>query len=277
MFSRSWTALCSKALASAFQSRELLRLGRPACRASLDSKSGLEGPTFLNQALGFICFVIALILPWGKSWIRVQYISNMLLNWSMFCLNFIWIVHCLTFHWIPFLYVLFMMNVSDSTFVLKIGARYEGLHDWSGTRQPPGPDLFHKFSEVKSYPSTNYRQLCSSANVTQKSSFRVLPSFPLPCWPEVHGGSSPHFSLTLQYSAPQSSWTLWRFPPGETLWEFLCWELTTVLLSLLRETLRITQERLSASHHTATKNLLWRILEKVVFHYHENSSELCTF
>lgn len=63
MFSHSWTALRSKVLASVFQTQESLRLGRPACRALLDSKSGLEGPTFLNQSLSLIWFVIALILP----------------------------------------------------------------------------------------------------------------------------------------------------------------------------------------------------------------------
>lgn len=83
MFSRSWTAPHSKALASAFPTQEPLCLGRPACRASSGSKSSLEGPTFLNQAFSLIGFVTALIPPRGKPRIRAQYISKMLLYWHI--------------------------------------------------------------------------------------------------------------------------------------------------------------------------------------------------
>lgn len=128
------------------------------------------------------------MLSWGKSQIRVQYISNMLFNWSMFCLGSVWILYCLTFLWIPSLYAWLMINVSESTFVLKIGAHSEGLHDWSGhcaqLTSPVVRTCFpYKFSAVKSYPSTNYVQLCSSENVTQKVFFLEYypPSLSLAC------------------------------------------------------------------------------------------------
>lgn len=222
------------------------------------------------------------MLSWGKSQIRVQYISNMLFNWSMFCLGSVWILYCLTFLWIPSLCAWLMINVSESTFVLKIGAHSEGLHDWSGhcaqLISPMVRTCFpYKFSAVKSYPSTNYVQLCSSENVTQKVFFWSITLLPFPLPARSSWGSSPHFSLSLQYSVSQSIWAPLHFPPGETPRQFLCWELAAVLLSLLRETLWISQERLSASHHTVIKIYWWYILEKVVFRYHENSSEICTF
>lgn len=88
-------------------------------------------------------------------------------------------------------------------------------------------------------------------------------------------GSSPHFSQSLYYSVPESSWALLRFPADEThdnsrvdnqqCCYFLC-----------SGKLWITEE-LSEPHHTAVKIYCWHILEKVVFQYHENSSELRSF
>lgn len=86
----------------------------------------------------------------------------------------------------------FMVHVYESTFVLQIGACCEGLHDCSGHCAQFARPLVQTcftctFSAVKCYPSANYMQLCSSENVTQAFSLQVLPSFPLPYGPEVHG------------------------------------------------------------------------------------------
>jgi len=60
-----------------------------------------------------------------------------------------------------------MMNVFESTFILKIGAHREGLYDWRGhcaqLSSPPVWTCFAwKFSAIKSYLSTSHMQLCSS-------------------------------------------------------------------------------------------------------------------
>lgn len=90
-----------------------------------------------------------------------------------------------------------MVHAYESTFILQIRACCKDLHDWSGYCAQLASPLVQTcftctFSVVKSYPFTNYMQLCRSENVTQGFSLRVLPSFPL--WPEVHG-NHPHRSL----------------------------------------------------------------------------------